>query len=390
MLKRTFLIVLDSFGIGELPDAADYGDVGSNTLESVSKSDKFHIPNLRRLGLLNIDGVAAGSPSLAPEGCFARMNEQSKGKDTTIGHWEMSGIISEKPLPTFPDGFPDQAIEKLEKATGRGTLCNQAYSGTEVIAKYGQEHMKSGDLIVYTSADSVLQIAAHEEIVPLTQLYEYCQMARDIMTGDLGVGRIIARPFIGAYPNFKRTSNRHDYSLPPPKTTMLDLLVANGFETLGVGKIYDIFAGKSISWTTRTQNNREGMEKTIELLNRDFKGLCFLNLVDFDMLYGHRNDVDGYANAISEFDVQIGEFMSKMRAEDILMITADHGCDPATPSTDHSREYVPLLVYGENIKKGINLGTRKTFSDIAATVLDIFDVKNTLPGESVLAQIKIS
>lgn len=390
MLKRVFIIVLDSFGVGELPDAADYGDTGSNTLLSVSKSHKFHIPNLRRLGLLNIDGVTAGTPSSAPEGCFARMNELSKGKDTTIGHWEIAGIISEKPLPTFPDGFPDQVIKAFEKATGRRTLCNQAYSGTEVIAKYGQEHIKTGALIVYTSADSVFQIAAHEDVVPLEQQYEYCQMARDIMTGEFGVGRIIARPFIGAYPNFKRTPNRHDFSLAPPKTTMLDLLAAKGFETLGVGKIYDIFAGKSVSWTSRTKNNRDGMEKTIELLDRDFNGLCFVNLVDFDMLYGHRNDVDGYANAISEVDVQVGEFMSKMKPGDVLIITADHGCDPATASTDHSREYVPLLMYGEKLKKGINLGTRKTFSDISATVLDVFGIKNTLPGESVLGNVKVN
>ncbi|NLX92788.1 MAG: phosphopentomutase [Clostridiales bacterium] len=387
MLKRVFIIVLDSFGIGELPDAADYGDVGSNTLLSISKSPKFHIPNLRRLGLLNIDGVTAGTPASTPEGCFARMNEMSRGKDTTIGHWEMSGIISEKPLPTFPHGFPDEVIEKLEKTTGRKALCNRPYSGTEVIAKYGQEHVQTGALIVYTSADSVLQIAAHEDVVPLELLYEYCQMARDIMTGEFGVGRIIARPFIGDFPNFKRTPNRHDFSLAPPKTTMLDLLMAKGFETLGVGKINDIFAGKSISWTTRTQNNRDGMEKTIELQDRDFNGLCFVNLVDFDMLFGHRNDVDGYANAMSEVDVQLGEFMDKMKQEDVLIVTADHGCDPATESTDHSREYVPMLIYGKQLKKGVNLGTRKTFSDIAATVLGIFGVENTLPGESVLGKI---
>ena len=387
MLKRVFIIVLDSFGIGELPDAADYGDVGSNTLLSISKSSKFHIPNLRRLGLLNIDGVTAGPPAPAPVGNFARMIEMSKGKDTTIGHWEMAGIISESPLPTFPDGFPREVIEKLEKATGRKILCNMPYSGTEVIAKYGQEHVQTGALIVYTSADSVLQIAAHEEVVPLEQLYAYCQMAREIMAGEFGVGRIIARPFVGEYPDFKRTPNRHDFSLAPPKTTMLDLLAANGYETLGVGKINDIFAGKSISWTTRIQNNRDGMIKTIELQDRDFNGLCFVNLVDFDMLYGHRNDVDGYANALTEVDVQIGEFVKNMKPEDVLIVTADHGCDPSTGSTDHSREYVPMLMVGEQLKKGINLGTRKTFSDIAATVLDIFGVENTLPGESVLDKI---
>lgn len=388
MFKRVFIIVLDSFGIGELPDAAAYGDAGSNTLLSISQSQKFHAPNLRRLGLMNIDGVAAGERQLAPEGCFARLNEKSKGKDTTIGHWEISGIVSEKPLPTFPHGFPDEVIKKFEQATGRKTLCNRAYSGTEVIEKYGREHVETGALIVYTSADSVFQIAAHEEVVPLEQLYEYCRMARGIMQGEYGVGRIIARPFIGAYPDFKRTSNRHDFSLAPPATTMLDLLAASGFETLGVGKINDIFAGKGISWSTRIQNNRDGMEKTIALQSRDFNGLCFVNLVDFDMLYGHRNDVDGYANAISETDVQIGEFIGNMKPDDVLIITADHGCDPATESTDHSREYVPMLMIGGSLKKGVNLGTRDSYADIAATVLDMFGVDGKgISGKSFLPDV---
>jgi len=388
MFKRVFIIVLDSFGIGELPDAAAYGDAGSNTLLSISQSHKFYAPNLRRLGLMNIDGVAAGERQLAPEGCFARLNEKSKGKDTTIGHWEISGIVSEKPLPTFPHGFPDEVIKKFEQATGRKTLCNRAYSGTEVIEKYGREHVETGALIVYTSADSVFQIAAHEEVVPLEQLYEYCRMARGIMQGEYGVGRIIARPFIGAYPDFKRTSNRHDFSLAPPATTMLDLLAASGFETLGVGKINDIFAGKGISWSTRIQNNRDGMEKTIALQSRDFNGLCFVNLVDFDMLYGHRNDVDGYANAISETDVQIGEFIGNMKPDDVLIITADHGCDPATESTDHSREYVPMLMIGGSLKKGVNLGTRDSYADIAATVLDMFGVDGKgISGKSFLPDV---
>lgn len=387
MINRLFIIVLDSFGAGELPDAAEYGDAGSNTLLSVSKSPKFHAPNLRRLGLFNMDGITAGVPANEPEGCFARMNERSKGKDTTIGHWEIAGIFSEKSLPTFPHGFPDEVIKAFEKATGRKALCNKPYSGTQVIEKYGLEHVQTGSLIVYTSADSVFQIAAHEDVVPLVQLYDICQKARDIMVGEFGVGRIIARPFIGEYPNYKRTPNRHDFSLQPPKTTMLDLLAAKGFETLGVGKINDIFAGKSISWATRTTSNRDGMEKTIELLNRDFNGLCFVNLVDFDMIFGHRNDVDGYANAISEVDIQLGEFMRGMQAQDVLIVTADHGCDPATASTDHSREYVPMLIYGKSLKKGVNLGTRKTYSDIAATVLDIFGVENSLPGESVWGAI---
>ncbi len=389
MIKRVFLIVLDSFGIGALPDAADYGDTGSNTLLSISKSLKFNAPNLRRLGLLNIDGVTAGTRSTSPEGCFARMNEMSKGKDTTIGHWEISGIISDKPLPTFPHGFPDEVIKKFEQATGRKILCNRTYSGTEVIEKYGREHVETGALIVYTSADSVFQIAAHEEVVPLEQLYDFCRTAREIMQGEYGVGRIIARPFTGEYPDFKRTPNRHDFSLAPPKTTMLDLLSESGFETLGVGKINDIFAGKSISWTQRIQNNRDGMEKTIALLSRAFKGLCFVNLVDFDMLFGHRNDVDGYANAITEVDVQIGEFMRRMEPGDVLIITADHGCDPATVSTDHSREYIPMLIFGNELKKSVNLGTRKSYSDIAATVLDMFGVENSLPGKSFFSEVRL-
>jgi phosphopentomutase len=383
VINRVFIIVLDSFGIGELPDAAEYGDAGSNTLLSISKSPKFNAPNLRRLGLFNIDSVTAGEPCPNPEGCFARMDELSKGKDTTIGHWEIAGIISEKPLPTFPHGFPEAVIEKFEQATGRKVLCNKTYSGTEVIEKYGLEHVETGALIVYTSADSVFQIAAHEEVVPLEQLYEYCRIARNIMVGEYGVGRIIARPFIGKYPDFKRTSNRHDFSLPPPKTTMLDLLAANGYETLGVGKINDIFAGRGISWTVRIQNNTDGMIKTIELQDRDFKGLCFVNLVDFDMLYGHRNDIDGYANAITEVDAQLGEFMGRMKPEDVLIVTADHGCDPATVSTDHSREYVPMLISGAQLKQGINLGTRTSHADIAATVLDIFGVyRSEISGES--------
>lgn len=390
MIKRIFLIVLDSFGIGALPDAADYGDTGSNTLLSISKSPKFNAPNLRRLGLFNIDGVIAGGQLQSPEGCFARMDEISKGKDTTIGHWEIAGIISAKPLPTFPNGFPDEVIKKFENATGRKTLCNKTYSGTEVIEKFGLEHVETGALIVYTSADSVFQIAAHEEVVPLEQLYEYCRTARDIMQGEYGVGRIIARPFTGEYPDFKRTSNRHDFSLAPPKTTMLDLLSKNGYETLGVGKINDIFAGKGISWTQRIQNNRDGMEKTIALQSKDFNGLCFVNLVDFDMLFGHRNDVDGYANAITEVDAQLGEFMGNMKPDDVLIVTADHGCDPATLSTDHSREYIPLLLFGNGLKKGVNLGTRKSHADIAATVLDMFRVDYTdISGESFLDKVII-
>lgn len=387
MSRRLFLIVLDSFGIGYEPDAAEFGDVGANTLASISKSEKFSVPLMQKLGLFNIDGVEVGEKVDAPIGAYARLQETSKGKDTTIGHWEIAGMVSPKPLPTFPDGFPQEVIDEFEKRTGRKTLCNKPYSGTTVIAEYGEEHVKTGALIVYTSADSVFQIAAHEDIVPVEELYRYCEIARELLVGDVGVGRVIARPFTGEAPNFSRTSNRHDYSLLPPKATMLDALVEAGFETRGIGKIYDIFAGKGIQKSTRIKNNEDGMERTIETLDEDFEGLCFVNLVDFDMTYGHRRDIDGYANAATVFDKQLSTFIEKMSDEDILMITADHGCDPGFTGTDHTREYIPLLVYGKNIKEGVNLGTRSTFADIAATVLDVFGVENNTDGTSFKQEI---
>lgn len=380
--KRVFLIVLDSFGIGYEPDAAEFGDVGANTLASIAKSDKFHVPTMQKMGFFNIDGVTVGEKATAPIAAYGRLQEASKGKDTTIGHWEIAGMVSPEPLPTFPEGFPEETIREFEKRTGRKTLCNKPYSGTEVIARYGQEHIDTGALIVYTSADSVFQIAAHEDIVPVEELYRYCEIAREILVGKTGVGRVIARPFVGEAPNFTRTSNRHDFSLMPPKDTMLDALAAAGYETRGIGKIFDIFAGKGIQKTTRIKNNADGMNHTIEALKEDFNGLCFVNLVDFDMTFGHRRDIDGYANAATEFDRQLAEFMEGMRDEDILMITADHGCDPGFTGTDHTREYIPLLMYGKQIKAGVNLGTRKTFADIAATVLDIFHVPNNTDGDS--------
>lgn len=390
MINRVFLIVLDSFGIGALPDAGEYGDAGSDTLAAIARSSRFSVPNLRRLGLFHIDGVSAGEPAPKAEGSFARLAERSKGKDTTIGHWEIAGLVSPELLPTYPEGFPKGIIEKFEKATGRKVLCNRPYSGTKVIEDYGVRHMETGALIVYTSADSVFQIAAHEEIVKPELLYEYCRAAREILTGRHAVGRVIARPFAGEYPLFKRTANRHDFSLAPPRPTMLDLLAEKEFDTLAVGKINDIFAGRGISCSEKIENNADGMRKTIKMLNKDFRGLCFVNLVDFDMLYGHRNDADGYAAAVSDFDRQLGEFLGIMKDEDVLMITSDHGCDPSTPSTDHSREYTPMLITGKRIKPGINLGTRKSFSDIAATVLDIFGTENTLEGESFLPQVRQS
>ncbi len=386
-VKRVFLIVLDSFGIGELPDAGLYGDVGSNTLNAVAASEKFNTPNLARLGLFNIDGVNCREPYKNPIGAFARMSERSKGKDTTIGHWEISGIVSDRPLPTYPHGFPQDVLDKFTEATGRKVLCNKPYSGTDVIRDYGREHVETGALIVYTSADSVFQIAAHEEVVPLEKLYEYCQTARNILTGEHGVGRVIARPFTGTYPDFKRTSNRHDFSIEPPRPTMLDYLKAGGYEVIAVGKINDIFSGKGVSQSIKSANNSEGMARTMELLDRDFNGICFTNLVDFDMLYGHRNDVEGYAAALTAFDIWLEGFMEKLHKDDVLIITADHGCDPATESTDHSREYTPLLVYGDAVAPAVNAGTRSCFSDISATILDMFGAYGLSDGQSMLPLI---
>lgn len=380
--RRIFLIVLDSYGIGALPDAADFGDEGSNTLKTITASKTYDTPNMKKLGLFNIDGVDWMKKEESPAGAYGRMKERSRGKDTTIGHWEIAGVVSPKPLPVYPNGFPEEILEKFREATGREVLCNLPYSGTDVIRDYGEEHMKTGALIVYTSADSVFQIAAHEEIVPVEELYRYCEIAREILCGEHGVGRVIARPFIGEAPNFQRTANRHDFSLLPPRDTMLDAILEAGYDTYGIGKIYDIFAGKGIAHTQRIQNNVDGMEKTLEMQEKEFKGLCFVNLVDFDMMYGHRNDIEGYANAATVFDRQLKTFLERMRPEDILMITADHGCDPGFRGTDHSREHTPLLICGEDIKENVNLGTRETFADIAATVLDLLHVENNTDGTS--------
>ncbi|MEG1448017.1 MAG: phosphopentomutase [Oscillospiraceae bacterium] len=387
MSRRAFIIVLDSFGIGEMPDSMLYGDAGSNTLAACYSTGKLDMPNMQKLGLFNIDGVTVGEKSPNPQGCFAKMKEQSRGKDTTIGHWEISGIVSNSPLPTFPNGFPPQFIEDFEKRVGRKVLCNKPYSGTQVIEDFGKEHIETGALIVYTSADSVLQICAHEEVVPLEKLYEYCEIAREMLTGELAVGRVIARPFIGEYPNFERTPNRHDFSLAPPKPTMLDVLKANNFDTIAVGKINDIFAGKGVTQTTRTTSNKDGMEKTIEFAKQDFDGLCFVNLVDFDMKYGHRNDPDGYTNALNEFDKDLEEFMKFIKEDDIVILTADHGCDPSTPSTDHSREFTPMIIFGDKVKKGVNLGIRGSFADIAATIEDYFGIETEVDGISFLDEV---
>jgi len=381
-IRRIFLIVLDSAGIGELPDAAEYGDAGSNTFRSLWNSGELSVPHMAGLGLYNIPGMEYGSPAVSPAGCFARLAERSKGKDTTIGHWEIAGHISLRPLPTYPQGFPPSVIGEYERLTGRKALCNKPYSGTAVIRDYGPLQKETGGLIVYTSADSVFQVAANEDWIPLEELYHCCQLARDMLQGEHGVGRVIARPYVGEFPSYTRTANRHDYSLKPPVPTMCDHVMAAGLDTLGVGKIFDIFAGSGISETWRTTGNQDGMEKTMALLEKDFHGLAFVNLVDFDMLYGHRNDVEGYTRAMNEFDAWLGGFLPRLGEGDLLMITADHGCDPAASGTDHSREYAPLLVYGGGGRPGVNLGERDSFADIAATVLDILGVPGSTDGES--------
>ena len=382
-MKRIFLFVLDSFGIGAMPDSESFGDVGVNTLRSCAKSEKLNIPTMIAAGLGNIDGVDCLPKCDAPTGAYARLQEASMGKDTTIGHWEISGLISPEPLPTYPEGFPQEVLDAFEEATSRGCLCNLPYSGTDVIRDYGQEHLDTGKWIIYTSADSVFQVAAHEELVPLTELYEACHKARNILRGKHGVGRVIARPFVGSSKDgFKRTSNRHDYSLEPPAATMLDAIKAAGLDSIAVGKIHDIFAGYGDTEYVYNTSNTNGMEHAVNFAARDFKGLCFVNLVDFDMLYGHRRDVDGYAAALTEFDGWLKDFLPTLGEDDLVMVTADHGCDPAyTATTDHTREYVPLLILGKAVKPG-NLGTRKTFADIAATVTELLGVGYETPGTS--------
>ena len=379
-IKRVFLIVLDSVGIGEQEDSHLYGDEGSNTLRSCFQQEGFCVPNMKKMGLFNIDGIDYTDGIETPAGAYGRLRESSKGKDTTTGHWEIAGIISETPLPTYPEGFPEEILHEFTKLTGRGILCNRPYSGTKVIEDYGKEHIKTGKLIVYTSADSVFQIAAHEDVVPLSELYRYCEIAREILKGKHGVGRVIARPFTGDFP-FRRTPNRHDYSLVPPSTTLIDALSENGFNVIPIGKIFDIFAGKNLKESNPTKSNADGMKKTTQFADTDFNGLCFTNLVDFDMVYGHRNDATGYAKALMEFDSWLGDFITKLRDGDVLMITADHGCDPLTESTDHSREYIPLLVYGKKIRS-VNIGTRDTFADIGKTVADLFAIDADIKGES--------
>ena len=386
-MKRVFLIVLDSFGIGAMPDAKAFGDEGVNTLAACATSKELHIPNMLKAGLGNIDGVACLPKEENPTGAYARLTEKSNGKDTTIGHWEIAGIVSENPLPTYPDGFPEEVLEPFRKATGRNVLANAPWSGTAVIDAFGEEHQKTGDLIVYTSADSVFQIAAHEETVPLEKLYEYCKIARAQLQGKHGVGRVIARPFVGTPGAYKRTSNRHDYSVEPPAKTLLDAVKDAGKDSIGVGKIYDIFAGVGTTEHVYNKSNADGMAHTDAFEERGFEGLCFVNLVDFDMLFGHRRDIDGYAKALTEFDAWLGQFLPKLGEEDVVLITADHGCDPSySATTDHTREYVPVLVLGKHVKPG-NLGTRDSFADIAATVAEMLQVELSTPGKSFAKEV---
>ncbi len=380
-MKRIFLIVLDSFGVGAEPDAADFGDVGANTLRSCSTSKRFAMPNLIAAGFGNLDGVDFLPKSEHPTAAIARLQELSRGKDTTIGHWEISGIVSPQPLPTYPHGFPEEVLKPFREQTGRGVLCNLPYSGTEVIKDYGRQHIETGDLIVYTSADSVFQIAAHEDVVPPEQLYEYCRIARNILKGEHGVGRVIARPFNGEYP-YTRTPRRHDFSLEPPKQTLLDAVCAAGQDMIAVGKIHDIFAGRGMTEFSYTTSNADGMAQTLAAAQRGFTGLCFTNLVDFDMLYGHRRNIDGYASALHEFDAWLPSLLAELHDDDLVMITADHGCDPGyLKHTDHTREYIPLVMFGKRIKP-VNLGTRPGFCDIAATAAELLGVQLDTPGKS--------
>jgi len=368
VFRRVIWIVLDSVGIGAMPDAAQYGDVGSDTLGNIARLRGLKLPNLARLGLGNIKPLAGIPPVLEPAGSFGRCTLASPGKDTTTGHWEMVGIHLEKPFPLYPRGFPPEIMEEFERRIGRSSLGNKPASGTEIIQELGEEHLRTGSPIVYTSADSVFQVAAHEEIIPVPELYRICEIARDILRGPHEVGRVIARPFIGSPGHFTRTPNRHDYAVPPPPGMLLDQLASRGVAVHAIGKISDVFLGRGIRRSDKTKNNPDGMAKTLEALQQTQEGLIFVNLVDFDQQYGHRNDVEGYGSALEQFDSWVPAFEQELNAGDLAIFTADHGCDPTTSSTDHSREYVPLLVSGPNARRGANLGLRATLSDIGQTV----------------------
>lgn len=389
-MKRAILVILDSLGVGELPDAKEYGDVGSHTLDNIYKvCGKLNINNLENLGIGNIEGVSGPNKSNAPKGSYGRAMELSKGKDTVTGHWEIGGVVLDKPLNTYPEGFSEDIInEFLQKTNQKGILGNVVASGTEIIKELGAEHVKTGYPIIYTSADSVFQIAAHEEIISIEELYKMCEIAREMLVGDKAVGRVIARPFIGEEGNFIRTSNRRDYALNPFSKTMLEYLKENGLEVAAVGKIEDIYNRQGVTKAVHTKNNMDGVDKTLEYMKEVEEGLIFTNLVDFDMLYGHRNDAKGYGKALEDFDGRLQEIYNNMSDDDMLIIAADHGCDPTTDSTDHSREYIPILVHGKKLKNGVELGTRKGFTDIGKTILDFFNIDNEIVGESFLDKLK--
>ncbi|WBW95308.1 phosphopentomutase [Oceanirhabdus sp. W0125-5] len=389
MSKRAIIIVLDSVGIGALPDADLYGDKGSNTVGNISeKLGGLKLKNMEALGLGNIDEIKGIDSVDTPKGAFGRCSEASKGKDTITGHWEISGVILEEPLNTYPNGFSEDIIKDFEEKIGRKIIGNKVASGTEIIKELGEEHVKTGYPIVYTSADSVFQIAAHEEVISVPELYNMCQIARDMLVGERSVGRVIARPFVGEVGNFTRTANRRDYALNPPIKMLLQYMEEAGQSVMAVGKIEDIFNKLGVTDAVHTKNNMDGVDNVIEYMKMNKDGLIFANLVDFDMHYGHRNNVEGYAQALLDFDNRMPEILENMDEDDVLIITADHGCDPTMPGTDHSREYVPLLVYGNNIKENVNLGTRKSFCDIGKTVLDMFNVDNDINGESFYTEIK--
>ena len=386
--ERVVLIVLDSCGVGELPDAFKYGDQGSNTLVNTAKAvGELHLPNLQRLGLGNIASISGVESQKEPLASYGKMAEVSPGKDSTSGHWEMTGVILKTPFPVYPQGFPEELIKRFEKAIGTEVLGNKPASGTEIIKELGEEHLRTGKPIVYTSADSVFQIAAHEEKIPVPRLYEICQIARELLTGENRVARVIARPFVGKPGSFKRTDRRKDFSLPPPERTILDILREKKVKIIGIGKINDLFAGRGIARSIHTIDNLDAMDKLVQTMNEEKEGLIFINLVDFDMVWGHRNDIQGFAKGLEDFDRRLKEVLGLLQIHDVLIITADHGCDPTTTSTDHSREYVPLLVRGEILRKGVDLGTRRSFSDVSATLADIFKIQGTGKGESFWREI---
>lgn len=383
MENRVIMIILDSLGVGGLPDSEKYGDIGVNTLNNIAKNvNSFNIPNLINLGIGNLEGLTHVPNKTDAIGAFGRAMEISNGKDTTMGHWEIAGLQIYEPFNTYPNGFPDEIIKPFEEKTGRKVICNLPASGTTVIEEFGPRHMESGDLIVYTSADSVFQIAAHEDIVPLEDLYRYCEIAREMLRGRYLVARVIARPFVGAPGSFERTSNRHDYSVKPFGKTVLDNIKDVSKDVIAVGKIVDIFDGEGITESVHTVSNMDGVDKTIEYIKRQNNGLIFTNLVDFDAKFGHRRNIEGYKDALEEFDARLPEIMESLKPNDILILTADHGNDPSYKGTDHTREYIPIIVYGNNIKSNVNIGTRKTFADIAASIAEILEVKAPLHGES--------